>query len=1032
MNTIKILTVGFVFWGLGLGSIQAVDEEIVDFGRDVRPILADTCYKCHGPDEQHREGGLRLDIADGGFEDVIEPGELESSDLYDRVMSDDEDLLMPPADSGRVLTAEQKSILKRWIEQGAKWEQHWSLVTPVRPALPDVADAGWKKSPIDRFVWARLKSHGLSPNGESERHALIRRVTLDLTGLPPTPELVSEFSVMKSDDWYEQLVDRLLGSESYGEHMARFWLDAARYGDTHGMHLDNYREMWLYRDWVINAFNENKSYRDFVLEQLAGDLLENPTVDQRVATGFNRAHVSTNEGGSIKEEVYVRNVVDRVATTGTVFLGLTVGCAQCHDHKFDPISQREFYQLFAFFNSLDGNPMDGNVKDHAPALRKIDDEGKARIAKFETELAAAELDFKNELAAIEYVEPELVSDAPPAPAVFEEYVWVDDGLPSGAKQEGPWKFVSVKQCAPMSGEKVRVAETSSFVQHFFTQATKPLRVQKGDVFFAYVFIDPENAPTELMLQFNDGVWEHRAYWGENSINWGADGTKSRRRMGDLPSAGEWVRLEVPAEAVGFEDLSHVNGIAFSQQGGKVFWDAAGVVSKLAQELSQESFAGWLSDQEKAKGKGLPNPIKAIVSQKPDDRKEDQNQKLLDYFLSNIHPEFSPGLKTLSARRDELKKKVNSTRQSFPTTLVWKELAEPKEAFVLMRGEYDKKGDPVSRATPDALPPFGKDLPLNRLGLAKWLLDPAHPLTSRVAVNRFWQQFFGTGIVETSEDFGAQGSLPSHPELLDWLAVEFVESDWDIRGLVKTIVMSNTYRQSSKADSMKTRVDSKNRLFSRGPRLRLDAEMLRDQALAVSELLVTKVGGPSVKPPQPDGLWFAVGYSGSNTVRFKKDAGAEKVHRRSLYTFWKRTAPPPQMSTFDAPSRESCSVRRERTNTPLQALLLMNEPQFIEAARQLASIAMDQPLATSSDSATSRVRFMFERALCRPPTEAEVAVLLSTYQKNLDDYRADPESAKQIVSIGETKPDEKYDVPELASWTMIANLIMNMDEFISKN
>ncbi len=1024
---------------------QVSGQEKIDFGRDIAPILSDTCFKCHGPDEHDRKGDLRLDTREGLFESSVVPNDLEASELYHRVFSEDSDLLMPPQDSGRKLTDAQKKLFKDWIEQGATWQNHWSLIAPTKPAVPSFSPTDIRASDpineIDKFIVERLNENGWDLAVPAQRLTLIRRVAFDLTGLPPTPELVERYrSQPENSNWYEELVDELLCSHQYGEHMARYWLDAARYGDTHGLHLDNYREMWPYRDWVVKAFIDNRSYRDFVIEQLAGDLLEDPTDEQLIASGFNRAHITTNEGGAITEEVYVRNVVDRVSTTGTVFLGMTVGCAQCHDHKFDPISQREFYQLFAYFNNLTDAPMDNNAKDPAPVLKVMTDEQRVEFAKLESLFNQSDADYNSKVASYEYVEPPVAavdqkkeSDEP------VEFVWVDDEtLPAGAIKEQKWEFVSADKGPVNTGVTSRLAKTEQgMIQHLFTGALVPLKAQKGDRLFAFVYLDPEDTPEQIMLQFNDGSWDHRVYWGASKIEWGKDKSPSRYHAGELPEAGEWVRLEVEAEKVGFINLTNINGMAFTQWNGKAYWDSAGIVSKTDQSSKFKSLSKWTAMIRQTKGEGLPEPIKSIATKPEDKTDENDQRKLLEYFVANIHSDASKQFVEPRRIRDEAKTQLDSFNAKIPTTLVSNENKEIKQAFLLERGEYDQKGEPVERATPAAFPPFDSGLPNNRLGFAKWLTSGEHPLTARVAVNRFWQQVFGTGLVKTSEDFGAQGDAPSHPELLDWLATDFVEHDWDIRRLMKQFVMSATYRQHSFADGRRIELDPDNRLLARGPRFRLDAEMLRDQALAISGLLVPTMGGPGVKPPQPDGLWFAVGYSGSNTVRFKKDAGAEKVHRRSLYTFWKRTAPPPQMNTFDAPSREECSVRRERTNTPLQALLLMNDPQYVEAARYLAQLALSEFEAKTEGSATDRVRTvcgsMMLRALGRNATTAELNLLKRAYEKDLAEFKEDADAAKNLIAIGETPADTKqFDATRLATWTMVANLIMNMDEFVTKN
>ena len=1002
--------------------------ERIDFNRDIRPILSDNCFKCHGPDEHERHADLRLDSRQGleDAKDSLAPNDVDASELYRRLVTDDDSEIMPPLDSGRSLDARQKELIRLWIAQGAKWQDHWALVKPQKSALPKSNYAQWCSSPIDHFIASTMQQAELSPNIEADRRTLIRRLALDVTGLSPSQELVDKYSIVQSVDWYEQLVDELLDSNHYGEHMARHWLDAARYGDTHGLHLDNYREMWLYRDWVVNAFNRNLSYRDFLIEQLAGDLLKNPTESQLIATGFNRAHVTTNEGGSILDEIVVRNVVDRVATTSTVFMGLTVGCAQCHDHKYDPISQKEFYQLFAFFNSLDANAMDGNAKIHAPFHRQFTEDQKVRIESMQSRGKEIDQQINSIVADFKYEDP-LSKDSNDLTQLLDsprDFVWFDDDLPPGTKLTGKWSKKSSEEIGGGSGESVFTATNKDFTQNYFLEAEPRLYVTGQDKFFAMVYLDPDNPPREIMLQFNDGDWNHRAYWGKDLINFGKTGTTQRMRLGDLPETGKWVRLEVTAKEVGFKNTHSIQGIAFSQFGGTVHWDTAGVETILPQTFNKESLNDWIAFRRTVGADDLPKAIRDTLQSKELDEKAIAG--LQRHYIRHINPRSKNLLSQPLAEKEQLKVKLKSITDSAPTTLVWKEKQKPVEAYVLKRGEYDQKGDLVTRDTPAALPDFAayrKD----RLGLAHWLVDEDHPLTARVAVNRIWSQIFGLGIVETVEDFGAQGQLPSHPELLDWLAIDFVENGWDVKRLVKQILMSATYRQSSQCSENAVALDQGNRLLSRGPRGRLDAEVLRDQALAVSGLLVNKLGGPSVKPPQPDGLWYAVGYTRSNTVRFKPDTGSDKVHRRSLYTFWKRTSPPPQMSTFDAPTRESCVLRRERTNTPMQALLLMNDPQYVEAARHLAQLTV-----ASADGRKQRIRFMFKRALLREPTFEEFEILESSVKQSLNEFESNKDSAKELLAIGESKAGDEFDASQLAAYTMLANLIMNMDEFVSRN
>ncbi len=1007
-----------------------------DFNRQILPLLSEHCFACHGPDQSKRKAKLRLDTKEGAFGELrdgghaIVPGKLDQSELIARITATEPEQVMPPPGKGKKLSAAQVALLKRWVELGAPWSVHWSYVAPVKPAVPALKDS-WVRDPIDAFILARLQKEGLRPQPEAGKTTLLRRVTLDLTGLPPTPEEVDAFLADNSPDAYEKVVDRLLQSPRFGEHWARLWLDVARYGDTHGLHLDNYREIWPYRDWVINAFNRNMRFDQFLVEQLAGDLLPDATLDQVVATGFCRCHVTTSEGGSIEEEVYVRNVVDRVDTFGTAFLGLSVGCARCHDHKYDPVKTKEYYQLFAFFNSIDGKPLDGNAARHPPVVRVASAEQREQLARLQGKVDEVKRKIAKQLAQVKYEEPPQVKE--PAGSQPSEHVWIDDGLPPGSTvvQGGginkPWSFVE-KPVKPFSGKKVLRHKATDLSQNVLHPVEPGLVVGKGDKLFAHVWLDPANPPREIMLQWHTDTWRHRAYWGEDAIPFGNAGTTERLSLGPLPEKGKWVRLEVDAEKVGIKPGMTIVGWAFTQHGGTVYWDKSGLLTQTPQSGQQaDSLAAWLKKVQSANGAGLPKPVADAVKVAPNRRNQAQNKLLREYFLeyvwSKTRATFAPLNKELAAAE----KALADLDKQLPSTLVFKELAQPRPAYILKRGEYDQRGDKVERGTPAFLPPLPAQLPRNRLGLARWVVSRDNPLTARVAVNRFWQNLFGAGLVKTTEDFGVQGEAPSHFKLLDFFAVQFQEEGWDTKRLLRRMVLSSTYRQSSRVTAEALAKDPSNRLLARGPRYRMDAEILRDQALFVSGLLQPKIGGPSVKVPQPGGLWEAVAYTGSNTARFTPDTGPEKVHRRSLYTFWKRTSPPPQMSALDAPSRESCTVRRERTNTPLQALLLLNEPQFVESARVLAERSMRE----GSPSPETRIRSLFKRAVGRAPDEREVQELVSAYQDFLAAYSKDPTAAQKLIGVGETKPDSKLNPGELAALTMIANLVFNLDEMLNK-
>lgn len=1020
---------------LGLVCSSSLGADEIDYNRDVRRILSDKCYACHGPDAEQRQAGLRLDQKDSAYaklesgEIAIVPGHPDQSELVKRISTDDEFTRMPPPDAEKQLTPADVEILKQWIAEGGKFDRHWSFITPTRPELPKVDHQDFVRNPIDNFILKKLEQKGLTPNGTASKEMLIRRVTIDLTGLPPTIEEIDAFLNDNSPDAYEKVVDRLLQSPRYGEHMARFWLDAARYGDTHGLHLDNERSIWLYREWVIDAFNKNKPFDEFTIEQLAGDLLPNPTMDQKIATGFNRCNVTTSEGGSIAEEYLVRYAVDRVETTSTVFMGMTMGCAVCHDHKYDPFTMTDFYSMFAYYYSLTENAMDGNALLPPPSMKVPTPEQDQQMKEYNEQIAALNKQIKETLAAVEYTDP--TPDASQE-LTREDYVWIEDQLPTGANPQGntPWEFVSIEEKPVFSGKSASTRTAEGLSQHFFTEANPPLEIGGKDKLFAYVYLDPANPPKEIMLQFNDGNWEHRAVWGDKeAIAWGTLGTASRQYMGELPPLGEWTRLDVPVGKVGLKPGSKLNGWAFTQFGGTVYWDKAGINTLTPQAgMSFESLVRWDAVQRGLKGAGLPKPITDLINIEPEKRNEGQQKQLKEYFLENVYKGTRVTFEPLKTDLAELEKQKTELDKQIPATLIMEDMKEHRQAYVLIRGQYEKpdKERPVEPNVPSSLPPLPADAPKNRLALAEWLVSDEHPLTSRVTVNRYWQRYFGNGLVKTAEDFGSQGESPSHPELLDWLAVEFRESGWDIKALQKLIVMSGAYRQSSRVTHEKLKADPENRLLARGPRFRMDAESVRDNALFVSGLLVERMGGSSVKPYQPEGLWEAVGYSGSNTVKFTQDHG-DKLYRRSMYTFWKRTAPPPTMSIFDAPSREACTVRRERTNTPMQALALMNDTQFVEAARLFSRRIMKEGGETDRD----RIVWAFRTATSRMPDEREVGVIDGLLARYREKYTQQKDQAQALLSVGEYPRDESLDISEQAAWTMIANLILNLDETISK-
>ncbi|MCP4853235.1 MAG: DUF1553 domain-containing protein [Fuerstiella sp.] len=1013
----------------------AAQEEKVNFGRQIRPLLAEKCFACHGLDGETRSTEFRMDTKDGLFAPLesggvaIVPGDLDASIIYQRLTTDDMDAHMPPVDAEKQFSKNEIDLVRRWIKQGAEWQQHWAWVAPERPQLSDKAS----RNAIDHFVQGRLRKEGLKESSEADRVTLIRRVTFDLTGLPPTAGEIDNFLADTSPNAYEKVVDRLLKSPNYGEQMGRYWLDVARYGDTHGLHLDNFREMWPYRDWVINAFNKNMPFDQFTIEQLAGDLLPDATIDQRVATGFNRCNVTTSEGGAISEEYHVHYTVDRVATMSTVWLGVSMGCVTCHEHKFDPYEMKDFYQLYAFFNSLDGPVMDGNKKDTAPVLKIANDAQKTEMAELKRLIAElsktttapdaavdqAQAEWETQLRESIVSEPKwlvlspetstssggatldkqedesiLVSGENPAKEVYEFVAQVDSNGLTAVRLEG---LLHPSLTAAGAG---RSSNSNVVLSEFEAEVASTVEPDKWEkITFTRAWADHEQPDGDFKIG--------NAIDGKAETGWAIAGHQRKENrtaifVADAPfghEEGTRLKLRLRHESV------------YSQhQFGRIRLAVTDAV-----EIPQLG------------SKTVPQEIADLLKTEPEQRNAEQQNTIRDHYRNNVSTD-----ETLVKNRTDLaakRKRQTELDKSLPTTLVWKELAEPKPAHILIRGAYDKKGEQVYRNTPAALPPLaplGDGETPTRLHLAQWLVSPDHPLTSRVTVNRFWQQYFGVGIVQTAEDFGSQGSPPSHPELLDWLAVDFQENGWDVKRLQKLIVMSATYRQSSQVPKDVRSLDPDNRLLSRGPRFRFDAEMIRDNALSLSGLLIDRIGGPSVKPYQPPGIWFAVAYTDSDTARFKRDSG-EALYRRSMYTFWKRTAPPPTMVTFDAPSRETCSVRRSRTNTPLAALALMNDEQFIEAARGVGQRIMKEGGSTEED----RAAFAFRLVTARRPGDAELAVVLKVYRTALAAYVANEKATTELLTVGDSGPDSSLTASQLAAWTMVANMLLNLDETITK-
>ena len=953
----------------------------LSFNRDIRPILSDNCFYCHGPDKNNRKGDLRLDVR----EELIKLG---PQTLIERITTTDADDLMPPAESHKKLSAKQKDTLKQWIVEGAKYEPHWAFVPPVK------SKAG---NSIDDFVRAELKKHGLQPAPKASRETLMRRLALDLTGLPPkqdnetrrqsdkeTGKAPGSLSphLMVSLSSYEEQVDSLLNSSHYGEHMAVAWLDAARFADTNGYQVDRDRELWPWRDWVIKAFNANMPFDQFTIQQLAGDLLPNATLDQKIATGFHRNHMLNEEGGIIAEEFLAEYTADRVETTAAVWMGQTFNCCRCHDHKFDPFTAKDFYALKAFFHNvpekgvgLYSNPVRTNappfVKLPAPELEAQIAALNAKLQPVEDKLkgfAAGDLEpWAKKLVAAKIdwlpLEPQKATGGDNPPQITDKAVLI-------GPQETRANNIFIK--AKLTAGKITALRLEC------STTTPAASFQWSELKVVKTKLHPIDATHASVLD-NDRK------------------TKSVLSVAPNKPVQALFELEMPLEGAEV-DIT----IGVENAGGPSQWRL------FATTTPTEVIA--------------PTSIVTIAQKEHAKRTAAERKQLADFRLSQM-----PEHRRLSEEAAALKKQIATAEAEIPTTLVMEEQKEMRPTFILMRGAYDKPGEKVAAATPGVLPALAADLPRNRLGLAKWLVSRENPLTARVIVNRFWQHFFGTGLVRTSEDFGSQGEQPSHPELLDWLAVTFQESGWDVKKLVKMIVTSETYQQSSQFSVRSAQLDPMNTWLSRGPRHRLSAEVIRDQALAASGLLVEKIGGPSVKPYHPPGLYEQVVAQRDNPKATYQQGSGDDLHRRSLYTYWKRSVPHPGMLLFDAPFRETCALRRSRSNTPLQALNLLNDPTYVEAARFLAQ----RMIKEGGTSIESRLTHGFHLLLGRTPSRQELQVLASAVERSIQDFTKDAEAAKQLLTFGEAKTDDKLSAADLAAYTTVASTLINLDETITK-
>ena len=992
------------------GSLHAAEP--LRYNRDIRPILSDACFQCHGPDEKQRKSGLRLDVREealkpGESGDVaIVPGRPEESALVKHIESMDRAEMMPPPKSNKKLTSPQKEVLKRWIREGAGYEMHWAF-TPLQQVQPPATkDGAWPRTDVDRFILARLEKEGLLPSTETDKTTLIRRVSLDLTGLPPTPEEVDAFLADGSLQAYEKVVDRLLRSPHYGERMAVDWLDAARYADSNGYQVDRDKEMYAWRDWVIRAFNDNKPFNQFTVEQIAGDLLPNATLDQRIATGFHRNHMINEEGGVIPEEFLAEYAADRVETTATVWLGQTLNCARCHDHKFDPFTQRDFYSLKAFFHNVNEKgkgDAGGNIRLSNPPFQKLPaPELEAKIAALNNDLKTASQEHatlaQHSVATLDEWTSRLASTS--ISWTGAEIVRARDGI---EEPDVDTADRSVR-IAPLE-EARNITVTVRLPLQRITALRLECSAAEGATSLDWVELDvtrttgANGKSQPLQLRAAEAG---RALAAKEAVKVLDNDRRTTVKMAVAPDRR--------AEAV-FEFDNALTTTASEPIELNVVLNAQGADASTVWRISAtDADAGLLA----------PDPVIVIAKKAAASRTAAERRQVAAFVASR-----QPAQQQLSDRIASLTKQIATAEGEIPTTLVMDEMAQPRPTFILMRGAYDKPGEQVTARTPAVLPPMAADLPRNRLGLARWLVDPNNPLPARVTVNRLWQTVFGTGLVRTSEDFGAQGEPPSHPELLDWLAGEFIRSGWDVKAMMRLLVTSSMYRQSSRLTPALRERDPENRLHARGARFRLPAESVRDQALAVSGLLAPAIGGPSVRPYHPPGLYEQVVATRFNSgyVQGKGD----ELHRRSLYTYWKRSVPHPAMLAFDAPFRESCTLRRPRTNTPLQALNLMNDPTYVEAARFLAQRMMSEGGAGTD----ARLTRGFRLVLGRPPRAAELAVLTRAYERSLREFEADAEGMKGLLQVGEARNDVKLNAAELAALTTVASTLLCMDQTITK-
>lgn len=1040
------IAVWLLLIGVGCQSAYSPDEAVqaqlpstVDFNFHIKPILSDRCFTCHGPDRNALKADLRLDTYEGAFEQALESGKrafvagsLRKSEAFQRMIATDPDFQMPPPEFQRQLSAYERALIAQWIDEGAEHKPHWAFLPVQKPDVPPVDREQWVRNPIDRFVLKKLEDCGLSPNEEADKETLLRRVTLDLTGLPPTPEAIDAFLADSSPDAYEKVIDRLLATPQYGERMALEWLDVARYADSNGYSQDGLRIMWPWRDWVIEAFNQNMPFDQFISWQIAGDKMPNATQEQRLATAFLRNHRQNGEGGIVEEEYRVEYVADRTETVATAFLGLTLQCARCHDHKYDPISQEEYYQMFGFFNSVNESGMAQNDGNSGPQVLLTNQAVDTRITELDEAIATQSAKIEAHTSQIprsRFQEPTI--DLRRSLLVDLDFESLDE------------KPVNPNVSYALQGEVVQhegvVGKALQFTGYdYMAIAKEALAFDRSDAFSLSFYLNAahETAYMAVLNHLGSSVISYPGY--EVAI---LDGYPTLRLVHALPAnliavrtpdpitTGEWTHYTFTYDGSGqasgiriYIDGKHVTPVVLFDQ----------LSQNITNNRRQLRIGGHIDYQADVEGHGLIDELKiygrtlsAVEASLLYHSDGDDLTGLADAALKEHHlMREDRGYQALTRELQQLRKQKFAIQDTLLGVMVMEDLPTSRPTYVLERGAYDAPRQRVELGTPAALPSFPEGEPLDRSGLASWLVDRQNPLTARVTVNRFWQQYFGEGLVRTPEDFGNQGALPTHPALLDWLAAMFMESGWDTKALQKRIVLSATYRQSSRVAEGVRASDPENTMLARGPSYRLPAELIRDVVLEASGLLVHTIGGPSVKPYQPEGLWSEKGEF-SILKNYEQDEG-EALYRRGMYTFWRRSSPLPFMTTFDAPNRDVCTVRRQETNTPLQALVLLNDPQFVEAARILA----ERVLRETPDR-TAAITLAHRRLSGHVPAPDVLEVLIQLAEREHTAFAHHPERAEALLAVGATPADDTLPPAEVAALTMVCSTIMSFDETLMK-